>query len=100
MLCKTVALARLACPDTNIPSTTALATLNRTSGRELGPRRGANSVMPNLTPTKYRALYEVYPNKVCIDETAIACGMCPRSRIHGIGRIVGSRQGGRRRRAV
>ena len=27
-------------------------------------------VMPNLTPVKYRRLYEIYPAKACIDESA------------------------------
>lgn len=98
MVYKTVALTRLACPEANIPSTTALATLNKEAGRELGLMRGANIVMPNLTPTRYRALYEIYPNKVCITESASACGACLRSRIQGIGRTVGAGQGGRRRR--
>jgi biotin synthase len=66
MTYKVVALARLACPRANIPSTTALATLNTSQGRELGLQRGANVVMPNLTPVKYRALYEIYPGKACI----------------------------------
>ena len=50
MTYKVIALARLVCPRANIPSTTALATLNTRSGRELGLVRGANVVMPNLTP--------------------------------------------------
>ena len=50
MTYKVLALTRLACPRANIPSTTALATLNTAGGRELGLRRGANVVMPNLTP--------------------------------------------------
>ena len=54
MTYKVIALARLVCPRANIPSTTALATLNRRNGRELGLVRGANVVMPNLTPPKYR----------------------------------------------
>ena len=33
--------------------------------------------MPNLTPTKYRALYEIYPAKACIRETAEACQALP-----------------------
>ena len=66
MTYKVVALARLACPQANIPSTTALATLNTAEGRELGLQRGANVVMPNLTPVKYRALYEIYPGKACL----------------------------------
>ena len=47
---KVVALTRLVRPDANIPSTTALATINKVDGRELGLQRGANIVMPNLTP--------------------------------------------------
>ena len=43
MTYKMVALARLMCPDANIPSTTALATLNIDEGRELGLQRGATS---------------------------------------------------------
>ena len=39
MTYKVIALARLVCPRANIPSTTALATLNRLRGRELGLAR-------------------------------------------------------------
>ena len=41
----------------------ALATLDREQGRELGLRCGANVVVPNLTPVRYRADYEIYPAK-------------------------------------
>lgn len=97
MTYKVVALARLACPRANIPSTTALATLNRESGRELGLQRGANVVMPNLTPVKYRALYEIYPAKACIGEDAAACNMCLKRRILALGRTIGVGPGGARR---
>ena len=71
-------LGRLVCPRANIPATTALATLNRHQGRELGLVRGANVVMPNLTPVEYRAvLYEIYPDKACIAETGEACHHLP-----------------------
>ena len=93
MTYKVVALTRTACPWSNIPSTTALATLNRAEGRELGLLRGANVVMPNLTPVAYRALYEIYPSKVCIDETAADCHGCIRRRIESIGRTIGQGQG-------
>ncbi|NMC20742.1 MAG: [FeFe] hydrogenase H-cluster radical SAM maturase HydE [Thermogutta sp.] len=93
MTYKTIALTRLLCPRANIPSTTALATLNRGQGRELGLVRGANVVMPNLTPPRYRAYYEIYPNKVCIQESAEACHACLRSRIEGLGRPIGRGQG-------
>jgi biotin synthase len=93
MTYKVVALARLACPRANIPATTALATLNSRTGRELGLERGANVIMPNLTPPEYRADYEIYPNKACITETAEDCGRCVQRRIESIGRTVGAGRG-------
>jgi biotin synthase len=95
MVYKVVALTRLACPNANIPSTTALATINLRNGRELGLGRGANVVMPNLTPVVYRSLYEIYPSKACIFETASTCYSCLNQRIASIGRSVGSGPGGR-----
>jgi biotin synthase len=63
MACIVVALTRLMCPEANIPSTTALATINSTQGRTHGLTRGANVCMPCLTPVQYRCLYEIYPEK-------------------------------------
>ena len=93
MTYKVMALTRLVCPRANIPSTTALATLNRRSGRELGLVRGANVVMPNLTPPQYRVHYEIYPNKACIRDSADACHNCMQARIESIGRCVGAGRG-------
>jgi biotin synthase len=93
MTYKVIALSRLACPRANIPATTALATLNRAAGRELGLVRGANVVMPNLTPPQYRALYEIYPDKACIGETGEACHTCLEARIAGLGRRIGAGRG-------
>ena len=94
---KAVALTRLVCPESNIPSTTALATINKVDGRELGLQRGANIVMPNLTPPEYREKYEIYPDKACVNETAEMCRGCLQGRIETIGRTVGTGPGGRRR---
>jgi biotin synthase len=98
MVYKAVALTRLVRPDANIPSTTALATINKRNGRELGLQRGANVLMPNLTPVKYRKLYEIYPAKACIEETGSACNDCLRTRINVIGRQTARGPGGRKRR--
>jgi biotin synthase len=98
MTYKVIALTRLVCPEANIPSTTALASLNKADGRELGLMRGANIVMPNLTPPQYRMMYEIYPNKACINETSEACASCLSLRILNIGRTVGSGQGARLKR--
>jgi biotin synthase len=93
MTYKVVALARLVCPRANIPSTTALATLNRAEGREFGLMRGANVVMPNLTPPQYRASYEIYPAKACLFETAADCDVCMKRRIISMGRVIGTGRG-------
>jgi biotin synthase len=95
MVYKVMALTRILCPEANIPSTTALATINMASGRELGLSRGANVVMPNLTPVKYRKLYEIYPAKACISETAEDCRNCLKRRIESIGRYIGTGPGKR-----
>ncbi len=93
MTYKTVALTRLMRPDTNIPATTALATLNTGDGRELALQRGANVIMPNITPVPYRSAYEIYPGKACITETAGQCHLCVQGRIMAIGRTVGRGRG-------
>lgn len=95
MVYKAVALARLVRPDANIPATTALATINKSNGRELALQRGANVVMPNLTPVHYRKLYEIYPDKACVDEAGSACNSCLGKRIEKIGRYPASGKGSR-----
>lgn len=100
MAYKVIALTRLTCPEANIPSTTALATINLAQGREFGLMRGANVVMPNLTPVQYRAKYEIYPSKACIKETSEDCRFCIQRRILSIGRTLGKGQGCRIRKSV
>lgn len=95
MTYKTVALTRIMCPQANIPSTTALATINKFQGRELGLMRGANVVMPNLTPPVYRQKYTIYPDKACLNETADMCHGCMLGRIEKIGRKIGVGKGAR-----
>jgi biotin synthase len=46
-----------------IPATTALAALDP-SGWEQGLQAGADVLMPNVTPLKYRDQYDLYPGKV------------------------------------
>jgi len=92
---KVLALARILCPDANIPSTTALGTLNKEQGRALGLQRGANVVMPNLTPLQYRRLYEIYPEKACLNESADIGHERIVASLRSIGRAPGRGQGGR-----
>ena len=93
MAYKAIALTRLVCPRANIPSTTALATINPVAGREIGLRRGANVVMPNLTPPEYRKDYVIYPGKACATETAERCGECMQWRLAAIGRRASTGRG-------
>jgi biotin synthase len=97
MTCKAVSLTRLVCPQANLPSTTALATVNRTEGREHGLARGANIVMPNLTPLSYRRLYAIYPAKAGTEEAGEAYHERMRAGITKMGRRIGRGQGGRKR---
>lgn len=64
MAFKVLALTRLLNPLANIPATTALYTVGGEQGRENGLRRGANVIMINITPQKYRHLYQIYPSRI------------------------------------
>ena len=85
---KMIALTRIHFQDVNIASTTALQALSST-GRELGILAGANIIMPNVTPVKYRNDYLLYRNKPCLDESAQTCRSCLEKRIHSIGETIG-----------
>lgn len=88
-----MALARLLLPGAHLVATTALGSLDPATGRERGLQAGGNVVMPNVTPQQYRALYEIYPSKICIDETPEKCRGCIAGRILSIGREVGATRG-------
>ncbi len=59
---RVLAIARLTTRNTNIPATTALATLHP-QGRLLALQAGANVVMPDFTPDIYKTLYDIYPGR-------------------------------------
>ena len=90
---KVVAITRVVMPDTNLPVTTAYSTLNNNSGREEMLQVGANVIMPNITPVKYKVKYELYPNKVCLSEEAEVCSACLEGRIASIGRTISKEYG-------
>ncbi|MDD2464743.1 MAG: [FeFe] hydrogenase H-cluster radical SAM maturase HydE [Desulfobulbus sp.] len=96
MTCKAVALARILCPDANIPATTAVAVKDAWQGREMALRRGANVIMPNLTPGPFRELYSIYPGKADRIEVADQSDRQIRAQIIALGRTVGEGQGGRK----
>lgn len=64
-----IAVLRLLMKDINIAASTALQALDP-CGREQGVFAGANVIMPNVTPLKYRADYILYGGKPGVTETA------------------------------
>lgn len=92
MALKMTALVRLLLPKVNIPATTAMETLDP-NGRAIALQSGANVVMPVITEGEYRALYRLYPGKVCIDDTPKHCRLCISDTIIAIGRGIASSNG-------
>ncbi|MFA5794284.1 MAG: HypC/HybG/HupF family hydrogenase formation chaperone [Candidatus Brocadiia bacterium] len=60
---KVIARARLMNPDAKIMVTTALETLGGDDSARQALMAGANSLMINVTPQKYRKLYDIYPGR-------------------------------------
>lgn len=92
MTLKMVALVRIATRNALLPATTAAGSIDP-FGREKALEAGANVVMPNYTPLKYRVNYEIYPNKRCITEDPEHCHGCMQARIISVGRTVGQGPG-------
>ncbi len=85
---KMIAILRIMMPDINIAATTALQTIDKI-GREKAIQIGANILMPNITPGKYRDSYALYENKPCTDENADDCKSCIDVRVHLVNHEVG-----------
>ncbi len=83
-----IAALRILMPDINIAAATALQAIDK-MGREKGIKAGANVIMPNITPGKYRDSYKLYENKPCTDENADDCTTCLVGRIGLTGNTIG-----------
>jgi biotin synthase len=77
---KMIAIIRIMMRDINIVAATALQAIDPI-GREKAVRIGANILMPNITPGKYRDSYKLYDNKPCTDDSAEDCKSCLEARI-------------------
>ena len=95
MALKVMAIVRLLMPDINIPATTAMESI-RQNGRIIALNSGANVVMPNMTQGEYRKKYEIYPNKICINDSPEKCINCIKSKIESIGRKISTTKGYRK----
>ena len=72
---KMIAVLRILMPDINIAAATALQAIDPL-GREKAVKVGANIIMPNITPGKFRNDYALYENKPCVDEEPEECMNC------------------------
>lgn len=85
LTCYLVSLIRLMHPTVLLPATTALEALDG-KGREKAILAGANVVMPNITPSKAQASYQLYNGKPVTDRTAfqqwaqLECRLAPLGR--------------------
>ena len=91
--CKVIALSRIVCPLSNIPSTTALKTIGNEAAARQALTCGANVIMPNVTPPEYRCQYQIYPGKTPgslagVDDHDVVVGS-----IEAMGRTVGRGRG-------
>jgi biotin synthase len=80
MTLKMIAILRLMMKNINIAATTALQAIDP-MGREKAVKVGANIIMPNITPGKYRNDYLLYENKPCVDEDPDQCLGCLDARL-------------------
>lgn len=63
MTLRVMAVLRLLMRSVRIPVTTAMETVGGAGMRKEGLMAGGNALMFNLTPPRYRRLYQIYPNK-------------------------------------
>jgi biotin synthase len=83
-----IAVLRILMPDINMAAATALQAIDP-AGREKALAVGANVIMPNLTPSKYRKAYQLYEDKPCLDEDKELCRSCLEARIEMTGNEIG-----------
>lgn len=88
-----IACLRILMKDVNIAASTAMQTLHP-QGREKAIEVGANIVMPNLTPLKYRENYKLYENKPSVNEDAEETKNQLEKRIFSINHKIGYDQWG------
>jgi len=87
MVLKVIAVTRIVTKNAHIPATTAVGTIDP-MGRQKALQCGANVIMPNITPQKYRRDYQIYPNKICILEDIGDCRHCIEGIVKSLGRNI------------
>ena len=78
---KMIAIIRIMMKNINIVAATALQAIDPL-GREKAVKIGANILMPNITPGKYRDSYKLYDNKPCTNDSAEDFQSCLEARVN------------------
>ncbi|MBF0331273.1 MAG: [FeFe] hydrogenase H-cluster radical SAM maturase HydE [Candidatus Omnitrophica bacterium] len=89
---RTLALIRIVMRNVHIPATTAMGTIDP-NGRQRALEVGANVLMPNVTPTRYREMYQLYPNKPGLKQAPSDTFETLRALVHSVGRTVATDPG-------
>ena len=87
-----IALVRLLVPDVLLPATTAMGTLNP-QGRELALKAGVIGVLSNISSICVSYKYQLYENKICIDDEASKYSGYIEKRINAAGFILDTTRG-------
>jgi biotin synthase len=87
MALRVMAITRLLLPGINIPATSAMETLEK-DGRMMALQCGANVIMPNVTDSKYREYYALYPGKISVKDSPEHNREIVEKKVVGIGRRV------------
>ena len=90
---RVIAAARLITRNTNIPATTALASLHP-QGRLFALQAGANVVMPDFTPDIYKSRYDIYPGRKDVSSSLEIISKLKKD-FSSIGRTINYRVGNR-----
>lgn len=85
LVLKTTAISRFVDSNSNILVTTALETLDNQAKKQ-ALLAGANSLMINITPAKYKALYSIYDNRAGISDNLEASIKENVALLHSLGR--------------
>ncbi|MBF0386713.1 MAG: [FeFe] hydrogenase H-cluster radical SAM maturase HydE [Candidatus Omnitrophica bacterium] len=89
---RALAVIRIVTKNTHIPATTAMGSIDP-AGRQKALKCGANVLMPNVTPTRYRAQYQLYPGKICLEDKPGDCFLCISGMLTSLGRTIATDPG-------
>ena len=83
----TLATIRIVMRNVHIPATTAMGAIDP-QGRQMALKAGANVLMPNVTPTQYREMYQLYPGKPGLKQAPSDTFQTLVALVHSVGRTV------------